>query len=407
MATVRLMQRSKKSTTIIVDYGIDPITKKRKKETMVVPPEEAEEQRLKILLKLEKGTYKPSSKATLKEYAEYFFTTTTFKKLATKTKKRYKECAYGRIIPWLGSKKIRELSRDDLKSFFQKVIDVGHLDNLKPPKDGEIRKRKEVKRATLEYLHSFISRLLNYAIYEDRILEQNVALKLDLPETKEEAEEDYDPDKGIIKVFTQDEIEKIESKAATEPKAAPYVNLINIALRTGMRREELLGLRWEDINFKERTIFIRQALIHTKEEGYEFKSTKNQKRRIIEITSEVLEALRAEARRQAPFRLRLKDKFQNKKLVFCREDGQPRHPDSVTSWFPSFCISIGVTRLGFHYLRHTHASHLLATKEDISYVSKRLGHSSIQVTYNTYFHLIPLEVRESLKELDKRFKNNK
>jgi integrase len=120
---------------------------------------------------------------------------------------------------------------------------------------------------------------------------------------------------------------------------------------------------------------------------------------------EVLNAFRAESNRQVAFKDRLGEKYAKDNLIFCREDGKSMHPDTVSSWFPAFCIEIGVTRLNFHCLRHTHASHLLSASEDISYVSKRLGHSSIHVTYNTYFHFIHLEKRDALKELEKRFKN--
>lgn len=222
-----------------------------------------------------------------------------------------------------------------------------------------------------------------------------------LPEPKTVGgKEGYDADEGIV----QNEITALEERTDTDPLAAPYKNLIAVALRTGMRREKLLGLTWNSVNFKEHTIFVKRALVYTKLNGYEFKTTKNKKRRLIEVTEEVLNAFRAEARRQAPFKVRLKDKYQKNHLIFCREDGIQNHPDSVSSWFPNFCEKIEITRLGFHCTRHTHASHLLASGEDISYVSKRLGHSSIQVTHNTDFHFIPLEVRESLKELEKRFK---
>ncbi|WP_373325685.1 tyrosine-type recombinase/integrase [Sporomusa paucivorans] len=412
MATVRIERRSNKAFTLIIDHGIDPITKKRKKEARTIQTDDeevAEIERLKILTDLAKKTYKPTNKVTLKEYIEYWFGTPTAKKLASKTLESYKNCAEKRIIPWIGNIKVRELTRDDLYKFYQHMIEVGHLDNLKPPlppKNGgkpEPRKRKEISKEVILYHHRFISRLLNYAIYEDRILEQNVALKMELPDPVQP--EGYNPDEeDTVKVFSQDEILKLEAAAADNPKAAPYMNLIAVALRTGMRREELLALRWEDVDFKNHTIMVRRALVHTQLNGYEFKSTKNKKRRLIEVTDEVLNAFRAEARRQAPYKLRLKDKYNKKnKLIFCREDGVQSHPDTISSWFPDFCKSIGITRLGFHCLRHTHASHLLATGEDISYVSKRLGHSSMQVTYDKYFHFIPHEKRESLKELDKKF----
>lgn len=407
MATVRIERRSKKAFTFIIDHGIDPITKKRKKETRTLQTDDEEIaniERLKILTELAQGTYKPSSKTTLKEYIEYWFDTSTAKKLASKTLERYKQCADLRIKPWIGDIRLRDLKRSDLQSFYERIVEVGHLDNIKTPDPEETkpRQRKEVGKDTIAHHHRFIRRLLNHALYEDEIIERNVATKMVLPEP-EQAEE-YDPDAGIVKVFTQNEIVKLEEAAALDQKANPYKNIVTVALRTGMRREELLALTWDSVDFKKHTIIVKRALIYTKANGYEFKPTKNKKRRLIEVTEEVLNALRAEARRQAPFKVRLKDKYQKKNLIFCREDGMQNHPDSVSSWFPSFCKQIEITRLSFHCLRHTHASHLLASGEDISYVSKRLGHSSMDVTYGTYFHFIPLEKREALKELEKRFK---
>ena len=405
MATVRIERRSKKAFTLIIDHGIDPITNKRKKETRTIQTEDEEVaniERLKILTELAQGTYKPGSKTTLKEYIEYWFETTTAKKLASKTIERYRQCADLRIIPWIGHIRLRELKRSDLKLFYDRIVEVGHIDNLKPINERP-KERKEIGDDTIAHHHRFIRRLLNHAVFEDEILDRNVATKMQLPDPVQPF--GFDPDKETVKVFTQDEIVKLEAAAAIDPKAAPYVNIISVALRTGMRREEILALRWDSINFKEHMIFIKRALIYTRDNGYEFKSTKNKKSRLIEVTEEVLNAFRAEARRQAPFKLRLLDKYnKDNNLVFCREDGVQNHPDTVSSWFPSFCKRVGITRLSFHCLRHTHASHLLASGEEISYVSKRLGHSSINVTYDTYFHFIPLEKRESLKSLEKRFK---
>lgn len=150
---------------------------------------------------------------------------------------------------------------------------------------------------------------------------------------------------------------------------------------------------------------MKRALVYTKERGYEYKLTKNKKRRKIEVTKEVTSVFRQLAKVQSAHKERLGENYSKDNLVFCREDGQPTHPDTVSSWFPDFCDDCGITRLTFHCLRHSHASHLLAEHEDISYVSRRLGHSDISVTYKRYFHLIPLERRKSLTDLDNRFKN--
>ena len=399
---VRLEKRHKTSWIIVVDKGIDPVTKKRIKERHSIKtddPEVAEAERLKTELAILKGTYKHTDKTTLAAYIDRWFETSAAKGLASKTIERYKQCADLRIKPWIGNIRLRDLKRTDLQSFYDRIIEVGHLDNLKPVKDGEEQKKEKrsIGNDTVAHHHRFIRRVLNHAVYEDEILERNVAARIKLPAVKAA----FDPDDDAVKVFTSSEIATLEEEA----KSTPYAQLIAVALRTGMRREELLGLRWDAVNFKDKTILIKQALVRTKASGYEIKPTKNKKRRLIEATNEILNAFKAMARKQAPHKLRLGENYRRDlNLIFCREDGFYSHPDTISSWFPDFCKSIGVTRLSFHCLRHTHASHLLAAGEDLGFVSKRLGHSGVQITYQTYTHFIPMEKREALQELEKRFK---
>ena len=176
-----------------------------------------------------------------------------------------------------------------------------------------------------------------------------------------------------------------------------------------MRRGELLALTWDNIDFDNATIFIKRSVSYTPGNGCVYKATKNKKKRRIEVTEETLNILRQEKAKQDKYKDSLeneedKDQYNTGNLVLCWEDGQPIHPDTPSTWFPDFCIACGLPRLTFHCLRHTHASHLLAEGEDISYVSKRLGHSDITITYKTYFHFIPLEKRDSIQKLDSKFK---
>lgn len=395
LATVRIVQRSKRSLTLVIDHGIDSVSGKRKKETRTLQTtdvKEAEIERLKILTQLASGVYKRTRRTTLGEYIDYWFTTSVAKSLASKTIERYKQCAELRIKPWIGGISLCELTRKDLMSFYERIIKVGRLDNKISKKDVPVGKD------TVAYHHRFIRRILNHALYEDEIIDKNVAMKLKPPEPKDIT--GFDADKDVVKVFTADEIITLENLA----KGSPYKNLLSVALRTGMRREELLALTYDCIDFEDRSVTIKRALIYTKGNGFEFKTTKNKKRRVIEITSFVIDAIKNEMAIQQKYRERLKKNFIETGLIFTNSDGTNLHPDQISSWFPKFCMECGVTRLTFHCLRHTHASHLLASGEDISYVSKRLGHSSIQVTYNTYFHFIPHEKREALQKLDERFR---
>ncbi|WP_110954738.1 site-specific integrase [Anaerosinus massiliensis] len=391
MTTVRIEQRSKKSLTLIIDHGIDKVTKKRKADYIALDTldwDEAEIERLKVLTKLAAGNYVKSNKSTLSEYIDYWFKTPTAKGLGSKTIEGYKQCAESRIKPWIGHIRLIKLTRDDLYKFCERIIDEGNLSNKKT--------KDKIGIATVEKNYRFIRRILNHAVFEDGILENNVALRMKLPEIKLD---NQPKKKEKVKVLSTDEVIKLEN----DLKENENENLVTVALRTGMRREELLALRDDDIDAENHTAEIDEALIYTKENGFEFKETKNKKNRIIEITDIVLSAIRNQQLINKANKLRLGEKYIDTGLIFCNADGTNLHPDRISEWFPKFCVKRKISRLTFHCLRHTHASHLLAAGEDISYVSKRLGHSSIEVTYKLYFHFIPREKREALQKLDKRF----
>jgi integrase len=414
MVKAHIEKRYDDSYTIVIDEGIDPTTNKRRRWAKSVKTDDitVAESEMKIILgELENGTYLRPSQTTVKEYFERWLLTTPAKKLASTTFQRYKQCINLRIVPWIGSIKVSSLTRHHLNGFYERILIDGSL-KVYSKAEQEKPVRREVGMETVLYHHRVIHRILEDAI-KDKLIKENPADLVDLPEP----ETDFDEDEGLVKVFTDDEIRALLEHA--EARHKKYFPLVYVALHTGLRRGELLALSWNNINFEDKTIFVKKALVHTKEKGYEIKDLKNpkrganKKRRKIEVVDSVLDVLHQVKAYQDEIIRKLEEKkeglaakvydVKKQNLIFCRDDGQEMHPDSISSWFPDFCKEIGITRFGFHSLRHNHASHLLAAGEEISYVSKRLGHSSIVMTYNTYFHFIPTERRESLKELEKKF----
>ncbi|WP_258359423.1 site-specific integrase [Moorella sulfitireducens (nom. illeg.)] len=189
-------------------------------------------------------------------------------------------------------------------------------------------------------------------------------------------------------------------------KNTPYYALLHVAVKTGLRRGELLALRWPNIDFKSGTLSIKQSLAYTPEQGIFFKNTKNNSsRRIIDISREVIEVLKQHKKKQAEAKLLLGQHYKNQGLVFCQQNSKPLHPDTISSWFPNFLEEIGLPRLNFHCLRHTHASLLLKAGVDIKIISKRLGHSSISITYDIYSHLMPGMEREVIEKFEALLKD--
>lgn len=115
---------------------------------------------------------------------------------------------------------------------------------------------------------------------------------------------------------------------------------------------------------------LKRLSLGTPVGGYRIKPTKNKQKRKIEATPKVFAALDRQSKLQAANKLRLGELYRKDlDLVFCNEEGFYHHPNIPTRWFPKFCEQIGINRFTFHCLRHTHASHLLSSGEDISFVS--------------------------------------
>jgi integrase len=239
-----------------------------------------------------------------------------------------------RIIPWLGLIKLASLTRTDLNNFYNRIITEGSNPKDKNSKTDEKTKTdnntppKPIGKETILYNHRIIHRILNDAVYVDEILPRNVADRMILPEPPKPA--DYDPDEDLVKVFTGTEIITLETNA----DSTSYSELLTVALRTGMRRGELLALSWDAIDYNSKTIFVKRALSYTKEKGYEFKLTKNNTRRKIEVTTEVLDALRIQGLVHQILQEKLGTYYEDNNLVFCREDGKPMYPGTAIIMVP-------------------------------------------------------------------------
>ena len=170
----------------------------------------------------------------------------------------------------------------------------------------------------------------------------------------------------------------------------PYETLFLTAILTGMRRGELLGLQWGDIDWNSNTIFVRRSLYWlTKRESNsqerrrpEFLKPKTKySTRAIVMSPHLKEALEIH-------RLTCPVSFYD--LVFCNKKGEPYDPDNlVKKEFLPTLVAAGLRRIRFHDLRHTYTSLLIAQGENIKFIQSQLGHSSIQTTIDRYGHIFP------------------
>jgi integrase len=175
---------------------------------------------------------------------------------------------------------------------------------------------------------------------------------------------------------------------------------VMLAVTTGLRRGELLALRWANIDLATGTITVVQSLEQTKE-GLRFKSPKTHRsRRSIALPAITVEALRSHRVNQAKERLSLGPVYVDHDLVCPRPGGAPWPPDMFSTAFAAFVRRSGMKPFRFHDLRHSHASHLLRAGVHPKIVSERLGHSTVGITLDTYSHVLPGMQKDAVRLLD-------
>ncbi len=162
-----------------------------------------------------------------------------------------------------------------------------------------------------------------------------------------------------------------------------------VSAHTGMRRGELLGLRWVDVHLDEARLSVQQALISVAYEMQLSDVKTGAGRRTIDLDERTIAVLRQWRKRQAEEKLMLGAGYHDHDLVFCRADGDPIHPDLFSQTFDRAVAKSGLPEITLHDLRHTHATLLLKAGVPVKVVSERLGHSNPAFTMSVYQHVIP------------------
>src|SRR5262245_15176300 len=173
-------------------------------------------------------------------------------------------------------------------------------------------------------------------------------------------------------------------------RAQPLYLIASLALGTGMRRNEMLGVRWGDVDLDAGRLTVEQALEQTATHGIRIKAPKTRHgRRTISLPAHLVMELRTHWWEQQEQRLAAGlGKAPETAPVFATADGKHLSPNAITKAWPVAMAAIGMPAITLHSLRHTHASMLIASGLDILVISRRLGHSSPTITLNVYGHLI-------------------
>jgi integrase len=229
---------------------------------------------------------------------------------------------------------------------------------------------------TVGHAHRLVCRILGHAA-QWGIIATNPAVSVDPPRVEDDNE---------AQIIREDEI-RVVLDALRKRDATLYM-IATVALATGMRRGELLALRWRDLDLDGGRIRVEQSLEQTKA-GLRFKSPKTKHgRRTITIPPAVVSDLRAHWKALQEQRLALGvGRSAPDDLVFTTVDGSPHKPNTISSDWLRASAAITGRRIGLHALRHTHASSLIAAGVDVLAISRRLGHANPKITLDVYGHL--------------------
>ena len=187
-----------------------------------------------------------------------------------------------------------------------------------------------------------------------------------------------------VEILTREEARAVVERLKAHPIYAKAI----LALFTGLRRSEILALRWGSVDLDKKLLQVREALEETTSHGVRFKAPKsNAGKRDVTLPEIAIDVLREHRRRQLEQRLALGlGRLTADMLVFAKLDGSPASPNALSKEWRTAAASIGVMAT-FHALRHSHVSFLVDANIDVVKISRRVGHADVATTLNVYAHL--------------------
>lgn len=443
-------KRSANTYKIVVSMGYDSNGKHRRvSKTVKLPENMSESKRQKELNTLcvlfqqevENGLYLDGGKITFAEFTNKWLTDYAEKNLAPTTLVSYK-IILNRILPAIGHITLNKLQPHHLIQFYNSLDEEGtRLDGrftptkalikyLEPLTLSHIIKTTGISSKTCRRLktgmatnYNTAQKLCNtYKLDFSRMFKGNSEKKLTrktirnhhivihsilstavdwniLTNNPAERAKPQKVTKTQAKYYNDEQVADMLNALRSEPLM--YMTMIYLAIDTGLREGELTGLKWEDINFNTCEINInKQRHYITGIGNIEGKPKTDAGVRTVTASKTVIAFLKEYKKQQNENRLKFGTAWQNGQYVFLHEDGSPISTQLPYKWFTKFLNRHNLPKITFHQLRHTNASLLISSGEDIVTVSGRLGHADKNVTLNTYSHIIKSKEAQVANKMD-------
>ena len=377
-----IRERSRGSWELRYSLGTDPATGKRRTVTTSVKGKrEAAERELRRLLRtIDTGEHVDPTGITVGEWLATWLAAVR-SEISPKSHERYTEIVRNFLTPALGNLPITKLTAVDIQKVYNGWATGGRRDR----KSGGLSPR------TRRHIHRILRAALFRAVKQQLIARNPAdAFRKRLPKVER---------RELLTLSTKQSVRLLEAIKHTR---AYWPTLL--ALTTGMRRGEVLGLRWKNVDLESAMVRVVESIEQTKS-GLRFKAPKTERSRAVTLPAFAVDALRQRQAEQAE-ELEMLGIGQNGDTLVCGQaDGRPLQPRSLTHEFTRLIARIPeLPRVRFHDLRHSHATQMLLAGIHPKVAQERLGHSTITTTLDLYSHVTDTMQSDAAARLDAAFR---
>ncbi len=333
---------------------------------------EAHEKLRKAQRELEKGTLVTGPQQTIEQYLTYWLEEVHKSSLKVSTYVKYRKVINTYIVPALGNIKLEKLTPQHVQSLYNRKL----MDGLSPK--------------SIHHIHGVLHKALDNAVRWN-LVSRNVCEVVSPPRLV----------KHEIQPLTMEQAHKLlESLRGNRLEM-----LLTLALTTGLRRGEILALRWADVDFEKQTVKVHRTVDYIGKFGYvetEPKTTAGE--RTVVLASFVIDMLKQHRIEQLEAKLKVGGQWENRDLVFTGLHGGYFNPRYLDLLFHKVLAEAGLPHVRFHDLRHSAATLLRGMGVDMKVIQEILGHSNYMITANIYSHVFLSEQEQAMGKWDSEFK---
>jgi integrase len=326
----------------------------------------------KAMNEQEQGTLATGPQQTLKAYLTHWLEEVHKPTIRLSSYIKYQKLISSYIIPSLGNVRLQKLTPQQVLGLYRQK----EKDGLSPK--------------TINSIHGVLHKALDNAVRWN-LVSRNVCDLVSPPRLV----------KHEIQTLTMEQAHQLLEAA----RGHRLEGMLMLALTTGMRRGELLGLKWGDIDFENHFLQVRRSLDFIAGHGgyIETEPKTARSRRKIILPDFVIAALKQQKVQQLEWQLKASDEWQEKNYVFTGFKGWPINPRYINKLFDKLLLEAGLSHMRFHDLRHSAATLLLSMGVNPKVVQEILGHSTISMTMDTYSHVLPSMHKEAMEKWDDAF----